>query len=143
MIPWIFWSVLYIAVAVGCCTYELTLGGTIIEMTIPPAIYLAVIGCWMYSVLCVFSYYKTLSFQLSKLNLSNGDKSEYELEAEQARPLVLTLREVTEAKIYPRAIWEDESSVSNFSDGRRLSSRSASLYKEPIIFSTAAGSTLV
>jgi hypothetical protein len=143
MIPWIFWSILYIAVAVGCCTYELTLGGTIIEMTIPPIIYLTVIGCWMYTVLCVYSYYKTLSVQLSKLNLSNADKTMYELEAEQARPLVLSLRQVTEAKIYPRAIWEDESSVSNFSDGRRLSSRSVSLYKEPVSFSTKNGANLV
>jgi len=128
LIPWLLWSVMYILIAVSCCIYELSLGGRIIELIVPPILYVTIIGSWIYVVLCVYAYFLSMPYE----SRSEAEQTDYELNAEQSKLLVLTLREGISDKIYPRTIWEDNSSVSNFSDGRRLSLRSLSMRKEPL-----------
>ena len=130
LIPWLLWSVMYILVAVSCCIYELSLGGRIIELIVPPILYVTIIGSWIYVVLCIYAYFLSMTYEPR----SGIEQTDYEINAEQSKSLVLTLREGTSEKIYPRTIWEveDNSSVSNFSDGRRLSLRSLSIHKEPM-----------
>ena len=126
LIPWLSWSVLYILVAASCCIYELTLGGTILELTLPPILYITIIGSWIYVVYCIHSFFRTLQYEKRAKEAEKNIEEEIEIYAELTKPLVVDIREVTDEKIFPKHIWEDNSSVSNFSDGRKLSLRSLS-----------------
>jgi hypothetical protein len=136
LIPWLSWSVLYILVAVSCCIYELTLGGTVMELILPPILYVTIIGSWMYVVLCVYSFFVTLQYE--KRPKDAETKAEEEIYMELTKPLVVDIREVTHEKIFPRNIWEDNSSVSNFSESRKLSLRSLSLHQQEVSSSPIA-----
>lgn len=111
LIPWLVWSVLYILVATSCCIYELTLGGTIVELTVAPILYILTIGSWIYIVLCIHSYFLSIPYERRP---AVEQRSE-ETDAEITKPLVLDLREATHLKIFPKNVWDDGSSVSNFS----------------------------
>jgi len=89
------------------------LGGTILELTVPPILYITIIGSWIYITLCVHSYFLTLRYE--KRPPKDEDSSE-EANTEVSHPLVIDLREVTtQKKVFPRNIWDDGTSVSNFS----------------------------
>ncbi len=60
VLPWLVWSILYIIILLPCAIYELTLGGKILEVTIVPIFYLIIFGCWVYCILCIWAYFKTL-----------------------------------------------------------------------------------
>ena len=104
---------MYILVATSCCIYELTLGGPIVELVVPPILYITIIGSWTYAVLCIYSYFVTLKYEKRPIR---EKKLTEETDSTVTKPLVIDLREITiQKKVFPRNIWDDGSSVSNFS----------------------------
>ena len=57
---WIIWSIIYVCITTGCGIYELTLGGKLIEVTLVPFVYLVILICWTYCIVCIWAYLKTM-----------------------------------------------------------------------------------
>ena len=98
--------------ATSCCIYELTLGGPLVELVVPPILYITIISSWIYVVLCIYSYFVTLQYEKRPIR----DKPTEDFNLEATKPLVIDLSDVAiQKKVFPRNIWDDGSSVSNFS----------------------------
>jgi hypothetical protein len=105
-------------VAISCSIYELTLGGTLVELTVPPALYILTIGSWAYAVMCIHAYFLTLEYDKKP---ADPEKPSDHPDAELDKPLVIELREVTHRMVHPRNIWDDGASDSSVGRKSRTS----------------------
>ena len=101
------------------------------ELVVPPILYITIIGSWIYAVLCIYSYFVTLRYEKRPLR---EEKASEEFDMGVTKPLVIDLQEVPiQKKVFPRNIWDDGSSVSNFSQKSLVVSEASN---KPVISTT-------
>ena len=107
IVPWLVWSILYIAIATGSAIYEVTLQeGQLYLRIVKPIMYLLVITLWIYCVHCVFRYHRALA--KNKRELVPMFDFEDDLDDE-----ISQFKHFTHPKLYQnRSIWESTSTSS-------------------------------
>lgn len=98
VLPWILWSALYISIGIGCAIYELSLGGeNLFEVTAVPVFYLIGFSLWIYSVWCIYDYFKSL-------------KSQQNVDEENESKMIVKLHKAAKKesfrRAHPRPIWD-------------------------------------
>lgn len=126
ILPWLVWSFIHVTVTICACIYELTLGGTVIELTVVPMFYVVVICFWIYSVVCVLSYYKTLSRRRNVASVYNRRTDQ---------TILISLHDASSPRVYPQTIWEDStssvSSVGVNNNNKRRVFHNNDIYRQP------------